>query len=195
MTRERHPRVAGSRGEDPPDPATPPQAATRAAEGGDAGLDVGLDAGPSVTVAAEDEPEVDAERVRRLARSVLRAQGIPAAMSVDVLFVDVDAMTDLNVEHMDGDGPTDVLAFPIDMPDDVVDGVPAMLGDVVLCRDVAAAQAATAGKSVDDELDMLLVHGILHLLGYDHQEEDERRVMFGLTDSLLAEFADHGGTR
>jgi probable rRNA maturation factor len=176
--------VAVSQGDEPPDPVSPVTG-----EGESTGDDR-VEA-PSVTLSVPDGvvvDGVDTERLRLLASFVLRELDVPSSMAVDVLFVDVAAMTDLNVEHMGGDGPTDVLAFPIDAPDEVVDGVPAMLGDVVLCQEVAGRQARAAGKTLSAELDMLLVHGLLHLLGYDHQEPDERRVMFGLTDRLLEAF-------
>jgi probable rRNA maturation factor len=86
---------------------------------------------------------------------------------------------------------TDVLAFPMEEgsvdhgPSEVVGGEPALLGDVVLCPDVAATQAPAAGHSTADELHLLTVHGVLHLLGYDHAEPDEEREMFALQAKLL----------
>src|SRR5258705_4687919 len=91
---------------------------------------------------------------------------------------------------MGGDGPPDVLAFPMD--EGSVDhgrgegvGEPALLGDIVLCPEVAAKQAAAAGHATIDELALLTVHGTLHLLGYDHAEPDEEAEMFGLQARLL----------
>jgi probable rRNA maturation factor len=81
-----------------------------------------------------------------------------------------------------------VLAFPLDAPGEGHPGVPSILGDVVIAPAVAARQAQEAGRSEDDELAVLVVHGVLHLLGHDHAEEDERRVMFRLTDELLSDF-------
>ncbi len=109
-------------------------------------------------------------------------------MELNVLCVDADAMTELNVAHMGADGPTDVLAFPLDAPGEALAGEPSILGDVVLCPEIAARQAAEHGVSEAAELELLLVHGILHLLGHDHADEDERREMFGLTDRLLGAF-------
>lgn len=141
-----------------------------------------------VTVADERAvgPPVDLERLRSLAAFVVAERHVPPAMELGVICVDSATMAELNATHMGRDGPTDVLAFPIDAPDEP--GA-AMLGDVVLCPQIAWRQTE-AGESGDDELAMLLVHGILHLLGYDHEEEDERAVMLGLTDRLLTTFAE-----
>ncbi len=87
------------------------------------------------------------------------------------------------------DGPTDVLAFPLDAPGETTQGDIAILGDVVLCPAVAARQAADHGTAPQVEMDMLVVHGLLHLLGHDHAEAEEKAIMFGLTDQLLADFA------
>jgi probable rRNA maturation factor len=142
----------------------------------------------AVFCADEQERSVDIERLAALAAHVLRDQRVPDAMELNVLCIDPGAMTELNVHHMGGTGPTDVLAFPMDMPGESLAGEPAILGDVVLCPEVAARQAAEHDTTYDAELELLLVHGILHLLGHDHVEEEERRVMFGLTDRLLASF-------
>gem|GEM_PF-111701 len=98
-----------------------------------------------------------------------------ARAEVGLAFIDIDEMTDLNVEHMGGTGPTDVLAFPIDGVDDqtVPPDQPAMLGDIVICPEVAARSPQALG----DELALLVVHGALHLLGHDHAEPDETVVM------------------
>lgn len=142
----------------------------------------------AVFVADEQTRPIDAERLRRLAEFVLADRRVPPAMEVSVLVVDRDAIAALNAHHMDSEGPTDVLAFPIDMPGETEPGLPALLGDVVLCPEVATDQAAEHGVQPDEELDLLLVHGLLHLLGHDHAEDDERREMFGLTDRLLTGF-------
>lgn len=131
---------------------------------------------------------VDVDRLGRLASFVLADQGVPEAMELSVLAVDVDTIARLNAQHMGAEGPTDVLAFPIDRPGDAAPDQPSILGDVVLCPQVAARQAAEHGRSAEAEQDLLTVHGILHLLGHDHAEDDERRTMFALTDRLLADF-------
>ena len=136
----------------------------------------------------EDKTPVEQpERLCALVAFVLQAEGI-VPMGVTISLVDESAMHALNREHMDTDRPTDVLAFPLDSPDDAAQSpeLPHLLGDVVLAPRYIAHQASEHNKSTDDELEMLTVHGALHLLGYDHAEEEERKVMFGLTDELLA---------
>jgi probable rRNA maturation factor len=148
------------------------------------------------TVAVIDEQQlpVDADRLARLAHHVLRRLDVPVELELSVTCVDRERIGELNAAHMGVAGPTDVLAFPIDDVDDVTPGVPGLLGDVVLCPAVAAEQAGDHGRSAQAELDLLLVHGVLHLLGHDHAGADERERMFGLTDELLSAFAS-GGTR
>jgi probable rRNA maturation factor len=105
-----------------------------------------------------------------------------------VKLVDVDTMTELNVKWMAGDGPTDVLAFPMDelrpgrVNEEPEEGI---LGDIMIAPVIAARQAETAGHSELAELELLTTHGILHLLGYDHAEPEEHAVMFGLQGELL----------
>lgn len=130
----------------------------------------------------------EAATLRALTADVLDALEVPAAMEVTVTCVDEDAIAALHAEHLGSEGPTDVLAFPVDAPGEVRPGEPALLGDVVLCPSVAAAQASARAASRDEELEVLTVHGLLHLLGYDHAEPDERAAMFALTDELLARF-------
>lgn len=144
--------------------------------------------------ASGEAPVVDAERLQRLALHVLSDRRVPDAMELSILCVDREDMAQLNGHHMGKQGPTDVLAFPMDLPGETLPGEPAILGDVVLCPAVAAQQAGERGRPFEAELDLLLVHGILHLLGHDHAEPEERAEMFGLTDRLLASFAPEGGT-
>lgn len=133
----------------------------------------------------EQDVEVDADDLVALARHVLVAQRVPADMELGLLLVDRDAIAALNIEHMGKDGPTDVLAFPIDEPGEAPPGPPAILGDVVLCPAVAHEQAPSFGRTGADEARMLVVHGILHLLGMDHADPAGEAEMFGLTDRLL----------
>lgn len=144
----------------------------------------------TVYLADEQTLPIDLERLQRLAEYVLADRRVPRAMELAVLCVDREAITQLNVAHMGSDRATDVLAFPIDLPGETAPGEPALLGDVVLCPAVAAEQAASDGRGLDDEVELLLVHGILHLLGHDHAERRERDEMFGLTDRLLAAFRE-----
>jgi probable rRNA maturation factor len=144
--------------------------------------------GTSVFVADEQSAPVDTDRLQRLASFVLGDLRVPPAMELSVLCVDRSTIARLNAHHMGVDGPTDVLAFPMDLPGETRPGEPAILGDVVLCPEVAAAQAPASATCARDEIDLLCVHGILHLLGHDHAEPEERRAMFALTDRLLVAF-------
>ncbi len=110
---------------------------------------------------------------------------------MSVLLVDVDAMSALHVQWMDEPGPTDVLSFPMDELRPGREGAPSepgLLGDVVLCPEVAATQAKTAGHATAEELLLLATHGILHLLGYDHADPEEEKEMFELQRRLLLTF-------
>ncbi|CAN5860655.1 hypothetical protein BH23ACT10_BH23ACT10_25730 [soil metagenome] len=148
-----------------------------------------------IDVIDDQADPVDLARVRRLVVHVLAALDVPVELEVSVTCVDRHRIAELNEAYLGGEGPTDVLAFPIDAVDDVDAGVPGLLGDVVVCPRVAATQAGTHGRTVTAELDLLVVHGILHLLGHDHADDDERTRMFGLTDRLLAAFVPDGGRR
>ena len=141
----------------------------------------------------QQELEVDGDDLVALTWHVLREQRVPDDMEVSLLLVDEPTMADLNHVHMEADGPTDVLAFPIDEPGTTPPEEPAILGDVVLCPPVAARQAREHGRSTVDEVRMLTVHGLLHLLGMDHADPDGEREMFALTDRLLAGHAAGGG--
>lgn len=152
----------------------------------------------SVEIANESGEEVDEAGLAALARHVLDRMRVHPLAELSVLLVDVAAMTDLHERWLGEATPTDVLAFPMDElrppshgtsqpehgPDDGTGQ--ALLGDVVLCPQVALEQARKAGHGVQDELSLLCTHGILHLLGYDHAEPDEQAKMFGLQDRLLA---------
>ena len=142
-----------------------------------------------VTVVDEQTHPVDRGRLERLAAHVLAAREVPRELELSISCVEPAHIAELNEAYLDGTGATDVLAFPIDAPQDVTPGVPGLLGDIVLCPAVAERQAPEHGRTVSDEMDLLLVHGILHLLGHDHAEPAERAEMFALTDTLLAGFA------
>jgi probable rRNA maturation factor len=163
-----------------------------------------------MSVFASDEQsdvEVDLERWLRLARLVLADERAPEDAEVSLIFVDETAIADLNIKFLGGTGPTDVLAFPID--DDHVPagrqpdaggrgpGAPAeptdppvVLGDVVVCPLVAQRQAPEHAGTLDAELALLVVHGVLHLLNYDHAEDQERVEMQQRERELLAKFAE-----
>ena len=153
----------------------------------------------------QSELEVDVLRWVRLARMVLDQERVPEESEMSVIFVDEQAMSDLHERFLGGSGPTDVLAFPMD--DDVVLGgrqpdqggrgpgspsepgdPPVVLGDVVVCPAIAERQAPEHGSSGTDELALLVVHGVLHLLNYDHAEERESAAMKGRERELLDRF-------
>jgi probable rRNA maturation factor len=149
----------------------------------------------SIFVANESGATVDESSLVALARHVLDAMGVAPLAELSILLVDVGAMEQLHVRWMNEPGPTDVLAFPMDElegtrmsahPGDEDDPEPALLGDVVLCPEVAAAQAVAAGHSTEDELHLLCTHGVLHLLGYDHTEPEDEQAMFREQARLLA---------
>ena len=148
----------------------------------------------SIEIANESGVEVDTDAILAVARFALDEMGVNPLAELSVLLVDTDYMTELNHRWMGGDGPTDVLAFPMDEgsvdhgPGEAGNGEPALLGDIVLAPEVAAKQAAVAGHSAADELHLLTVHGALHLLGYDHAEPEEEKEMFALQRQLLLTF-------
>jgi probable rRNA maturation factor len=152
----------------------------------------------SIEIANESGIDIDEGLLAGLARHVLDDMRIHPLAELSVLLVDEPAMTELHVRWMGEDGPTDVLAFPMDELRVPQPGGPhgdhgstdqnatdVLLGDVVICPQVAAVQAAEADHHMQDEIDLLCTHGILHLLGYDHAEPEEHAVMFGTQDQLL----------
>jgi probable rRNA maturation factor len=147
----------------------------------------------AVFLADEQSVQVDADDLIAVARHVVVERRVPNDMEVSLLLVDEQTIADLNKQHLGKDGPTDVLAFPIDEPGESLPDVPSMLGDVVLCPAVATEQAAGLGRTAHQEMQLLVVHGILHLLGMDHATPEEEQEMFGLTDVLLASYAAASG--
>ncbi|MDQ1400972.1 MAG: putative rRNA maturation factor [Acidimicrobiaceae bacterium] len=162
--------------------------------------------GIEVFVADEqnDQP-VDTMRWVRLAELVLLEEGVPGDAELSMLFVDEEAMTDLNKRFLGKDSPTDVLAFPIDeepveggrSPDSGGTGpgdtsepsdMPTVLGDVVICPSVAHRNAPEHAGTYDDEVALLIVHGLLHLLGMDHEDDEEAEAMEEREQALLTTF-------
>ena len=122
---------------------------------------------------------------------------VHADAELAIVLVDEAAMEQLHLQWMGEPGPTDVLSFPMDELRPGRDGetsAEGILGDIVLCPTVAAAQAETAGHSVMAELSMLTIHGLLHLLGYDHAEPDEEKEMFGLQADILKKYSEKAGS-
>ena len=125
----------------------------------------------------QDDVELDAEALGRLAGAVLAGEGVTGPAELTLTFIDEEAMAALNREHLGESGPTDVLAFPLEDPAELEPnrppGMVALLGDVVVCPAVAQRYAADHGRSTADELALLVVHGVLHVLGHDHAEAEE----------------------
>ena len=135
--------------------------------------------------------EVDETVLLRLTEHNLAELHVSPDADIAILLVDEGAMEALHVQWMDEPGPTDVLSFPMDelRPGTQEEPTPAgLLGDIVLCPQVAETQAQAAKHSTLDELILLTTHGTLHLLGFDHAEPDEEREMFGLQRELIAAF-------
>lgn len=133
-----------------------------------------------------------------LCRFALDRMRIHPQADVSILLVDEATMSDYHVRFMDEPGPTDVLSFPMDElrpPKDGDEPPLGLLGDVVLCPSVTARQAADNGRTTDEEAEYLLVHGLLHLLGFDHAEPEEKAVMFGLNDQIIAAWNAHRPSR
>jgi probable rRNA maturation factor len=151
----------------------------------------------SIEILNESGADVDVKELARLSRFVIDRMRVHPQAELCIKLVDEETIASLNEHWMEKEGPTDVLAFPMDelrpgmVDEDPEEGV---LGDLVLCHAVAERQAQQARESgqsayrTADEIDLLTVHGILHLLGYDHAEPEEHREMFGLQARLLAEW-------
>lgn len=158
----------------------------------DAPKRAGGDGVPDVFCSDEqNDVEIDIARWRALALQALLAEGVRGACELSLYFIDETSIAELNAEHMGKVGPTDVLSFPLDgvevaeaqgpgalssgpaRPHPDHDDVPTLLGDVLVCPAVAKAQAPTHAGTLDDELALLVVHGVLHVLGYDHEIESD----------------------
>jgi len=145
----------------------------------------------SVEVTNESPVTVDIERVGELCAFGIKAMRLHPQTDLAVLLVDEDAMTALHVRFMDEPGPTDVLSFPMDelRPGKAgEESPPGLLGDIVLCPQVAQKQGDAAGHGMLTELELLTVHGLLHLLGYDHADEADQQEMFALQKRLLTDW-------
>ena len=140
--------------------------------------------------------DVDTERLIGLARFALELLRIHPQSELSILLVDPGTMGAYHETYMDEPGPTDVLSFPMDeLRAPAGDDEPplGLLGDIVLCPEVTAAQAAEHGRTPEEEADYLLIHGLLHLLGHDHAEAAEKKVMFDLNDKIIAAWTAHRG--
>ena len=128
-----------------------------------------------ITNETNEKIEMD-DKLKSVIKTVLETEGLSLAYEVSITFVDKDEIHQLNKEFRNVDRPTDVLSFPMDT-DFIVEGVDAMLGDIVICMDVAKDQANDLGHSLDREIMYLTCHSTLHLLGYDHMTDDEKKEM------------------
>jgi probable rRNA maturation factor len=157
----------------------------------------------SVDINNESGIAVDTSALRELAQYVIDQMETHPLADLSMLLVDEDHMTNLHEKWMEEPGPTDVLSFPMDelRPHSIAgpnrtrgrdedESEPVLLGDVVLCPPVAATQAKQHGHSTQAELELLTVHGVLHLLGYDHADQEEEAEMFGLQGELLRDWRD-----
>lgn len=145
----------------------------------------------TIEITNESGVDVDETVLLRLTEHNLAELHVSPDADIAILLVDEGAMEALHVQWMDEPGPTDVLSFPMDelRPGTQEEPTPAgLLGDIVLCPQVAETQAQAAKHSTLDELILLTTHGTLHLLGFDHAEPAEEREMFGLQRELIGSF-------
>lgn len=152
----------------------------------------------SIEILDESGSGLDVRHFSGLARFVMDQMRVHPQAELCVKAVDEETIAELNEKWMEKEGPTDVLAFPMDelrpgkVNEEPEEGV---LGDLILCPAVAQRQGAEAGHGTLAELELLTVHGILHLLGYDHAEPEEHKEMFGLQDELLARWRGSADAR
>lgn len=144
----------------------------------------------SIDIANESGWDADEDAILDVARFALDKMRIHPQSELSVILIDSEAMEQLHIQWMDLPGPTDVMSFPMDelRPGKEGEELPqGLLGDIVLCPEVAKAQglAAPSQHSMDEELQLLTVHGVLHVLGYDHEEPEEERTMFALQKRIL----------
>ena len=137
----------------------------------------------NIVVSGTTRGDVDEADVARFAESILEQESVASDATLAISFIDSAAMTDLNVEYMSVRGPTDVLSFPIEdaapdhPPTAIADGPPLDLGDVFICEDVVQAHAAEYDVSFSSELHLMVTHGVLHILGWNHQTDQEAEAM------------------
>ncbi len=146
----------------------------------------------SIEINNESTVPVDEAAILRLAAFALDTMHVHADADLAIVLVDEGAMEQLHVQWMNEPGPTDVLSFPMDElrpGTEDQETPPGLLGDIVLCPQVAQSQAETAGHSSLDELLLLTTHGVLHLLGFDHAEPAEEKEMFGIQRDILIGFS------
>lgn len=144
-----------------------------------------------IEVDNETGAAIDLTDIGELAAHHLTYLRIHPEAQMSITFIDSERMTTLHEDWMQEPGPTDVLSFPIDeitLPAEGLVSESGFLGDIVICPEYLSAQMVESGRTLQQECEYLVTHGILHLLGLDHQEEEEHRFMFTLTDTLLKEW-------
>ncbi|MBR5319268.1 MAG: rRNA maturation RNase YbeY [Peptococcaceae bacterium] len=138
----------------------------------------------------QDKIEIPAdweEKINKVAAICLKEEQIPEEAEVDLLFVDNEAIREMNLEYRDKDSATDVLSFPMYEADEEIDDEDEILfGDIVISLERAQEQCEEYGHSLEREVMYLLVHGLLHLAGYDHMEEEDKKQMRAQEEKLLA---------
>lgn len=145
----------------------------------------------NIFLADEQEQAVETGHLLAMAERVLAAEGIPDNAELAIVLVGAEEMSGYNQRFMERSGPTDVLAFPVDqlvpghLPPLLANGQPLSLGDIFICPEVVKSQAADLSVSVDDEMALILTHGILHLLGYDHSDPGDAAKMSARERDLL----------
>ncbi|MDZ4654862.1 MAG: rRNA maturation RNase YbeY [Coriobacteriia bacterium] len=143
-----------------------------------------------VSVSSHRTPEpLSLDAFERLGLFVVRLEDVPDEAELSIALVDVEEMAHLNEQYRGIVGPTDVLSFGCDDPCASMGGEPIMLGDVIIAPDVAIAQATELGTTIEAELNLLLVHGILHLLGYGHESDEDAAVMQAREQVVLEAYA------
>lgn len=149
-----------------------------------------------ILISNEQDLSVDEEMLGKIAEYTIAHEGIGNDVELSIALVDEKEMQQLNLKYRGKNKPTDVLSFPTEeiaqegeeIPGYVPEGFPHLLGDVVICPSVALKQAEEYGQTFEQEMGLLLVHGVLHLLGYDHQEEEEAEEMEAREREILKEF-------
>ena len=145
-----------------------------------------------VELSDEQDDPVEHETMHTVAAAVVRGEQLPADTEISLTLVDEATMAELNHSHMGRSGPTDVLSFPIEtmapglIPTPIDGGPPLVLGDVIICPPVVRRNADSAEVPFEDEMALMVVHGILHLLGYDHEDDGDAEVMEQRERDLLA---------
>lgn len=139
----------------------------------------------------ESSDEVDELRLVQLARFALDKLRIHPQADLSILLVNPEVMADYHMRFMGLEGPTDVMSFPMDelrAPRPGEEPPNGLLGDIVICPQFTSAQAPENGREPQEEMEYLLIHGLLHLLGHDHAEPEEKQIMFSLNDKIIADW-------